>query len=325
MAMTQALLYGALPCLPIRIDKHCDKGRNFKTNARWQCRSLIPLFGSKHALDVQTSNAIHPPSLISRAAISSAAGRQHLGLALSQNEATAVFTGAAVGFTLLALDLRYLHLLQSLDLAVHTWVVNDSGLSAFQRQVIAGKLMSDAPIVLGWLVWAVAIASQPRSSKPYPASSLRRTLICGAIYVVGGGTVNGGDPFLVVALKNVFQRIRPSPNHSTFAFPSGHTTAATYIMGAALCVLLPMALQRFSEAQADVQGAEATERKRIERSLPAWWPLAWAACVGTTAAGRVLSDAHWLSDVAAGLCLGALLTATAVLLCHATDTFSQEV
>ena len=40
-----------------------------------------------------------------------------------------------------------------------------------------------------------------------------------------------GDPFVVNQLKPYFQRLRPSDIHNTYAFPSGHTTAAVFIMG----------------------------------------------------------------------------------------------
>lgn len=40
-----------------------------------------------------------------------------------------------------------------------------------------------------------------------------------------------GDPFVVDQLKTYFQRLRPSDILNTYAFPSGHTTAAVFIMG----------------------------------------------------------------------------------------------
>ena len=40
-----------------------------------------------------------------------------------------------------------------------------------------------------------------------------------------------GDPFVVDQLKTHFQRLRPSDILNTYAFPSGHTTAAVFIMG----------------------------------------------------------------------------------------------
>lgn len=44
-------------------------------------------------------------------------------------------------------------------------------------------------------------------------------------------TLISGDPFVVNQLKTHFQRLRPSDILNTYAFPSGHTTAAVFIMG----------------------------------------------------------------------------------------------
>lgn len=44
-------------------------------------------------------------------------------------------------------------------------------------------------------------------------------------------TVISGDPFVVNQLKNHFQRLRPSDILNTYSFPSGHTTAAVFLVG----------------------------------------------------------------------------------------------
>lgn len=46
-----------------------------------------------------------------------------------------------------------------------------------------------------------------------------------------------GDPFVVDQLKTHFQRLRPSDILNTYSFPSGHTTAAVFIMGNTLANL----------------------------------------------------------------------------------------
>ena len=38
----------------------------------------------------------------------------------------------------------------------------------------------------------------------------------------------------------VLSRVRPSPLDHTYAFPSGHTTAAVFFLGALLYVILPL-------------------------------------------------------------------------------------
>ena len=45
------------------------------------------------------------------------------------------------------------------------------------------------------------------------------------------------------------------------------------------------------------------------------WPL-WGGAAALTAAGRVLADVHWVSDVLAGALLGAGLTAATAHLCN---------
>ena len=49
------------------------------------------------------------------------------------------------------------------------------------------------------------------------------------------------DPVLVGELKNFFARARPGSAHSTFSFPSGHTTAAAFYSAAFAVALLPRA------------------------------------------------------------------------------------
>eukprot|EP00878_Enallax_costatus_P025121 GHUV01026844.1.p1 GENE.GHUV01026844.1~~GHUV01026844.1.p1 ORF type:complete len:200 (+),score=58.71 GHUV01026844.1:247-846(+) len=152
-----------------------------------------------------------------------------------------------------------------------------------------------------------------------------------------------GDPLLVNFLKHVFARIRPSPMHHTFSFPSGHTSAAVFIVGALVTVLLPLTVQllterkqatqpavepidedttlfnssssnsssggsteRYSERVVDskassYQSVSGTERfwEGYDAAALAIWGAAWV----TTATGRVLADAHWVSDTLAGGCL----------------------
>lgn len=43
------------------------------------------------------------------------------------------------------------------------------------------------------------------------------------------------------------RRARPSDLHHTYAFPSGHTTAATFIVGALLFVALPLCAPALAE------------------------------------------------------------------------------
>jgi membrane-associated phospholipid phosphatase len=171
----------------------------------------------------------------------------------------------------------------------------------------AGKLVSDAAIVAGGAGWLAAGAAALAGAD---ARAARHLAISVAVYVAGGGSVSHGDPLLVSALKGLFHRARPSAIHSSFAFPSGHTTAATFIVGTLLYVLLPVLLQR-DRGEGPTLGA-ALARAR---------PWVWAGGAALTAAGRVLADAHWVSDVAAGACLGSALVAATALACGASDLF----
>jgi len=109
--------------------------------------------------------------------------------------------------------------------------------------------------------------------------------------------------------------------HASLSFPSGHTTACVFLAGALLWVLLPRALTAagWGAPPAPAPAAAAPREARqaasslsaagIWAAHPAVRLAAWGLMGGTTAAGRVLADAHWLSDTAAGACVGAGSTA----------------
>ena len=96
--------------------------------------------------------------------------------------------------------------------------------------------------------------------------------------------------------------MRPSELHHTYAFPSGHTTAATFIVGTLLFVALPLVAPALTdEAGAGAAGQPAsTRRGRVSARV---WRVAgaaqrhalplWAGAAALTATGRVLGDVHW--------------------------------
>lgn len=101
-------------------------------------------------------------------------------------------------------------------------------------------------------------------------------------------------------VKDLTQRVRPDPfHHSTFSFPSAHTATATFLAGAMFAVLLPALLDE------------------EEEDFWTWTPstiTSVAAISAAVAAGRVLTEAHWLSDTLAGAALGiGALGATALV------------
>jgi membrane-associated phospholipid phosphatase len=101
---------------------------------------------------------------------------------------------------------------------------------------------------------------------------------------------------------------------------SGHTTAGTFVCGTLLFLLLPLALQAWEEQQREEQPAQELRARSAPQRVQAWleehrWSL-WGSAALLTASGRVLADAHWMSDTIAGACLGAALTALTVQLCR---------
>jgi membrane-associated phospholipid phosphatase len=228
---------------------------------------------------------------------------------------------ATVCFALLAVDLLAIHRLALLDASVHSWITEHT--DSVARSFVGGKLLSNIPITVGWLGWAAmaavvaALPNRPSGS----TKALRHLGIATTFYVFGGGSITHGDPFLVNALKHFFLRVRPSAVHSTFAFPSGHTTAATFMVGTLLFVLLPALIEA---ASATMPPYRPFLESAIGKRLIQWrWRL-WATAVASTAAGRVLADAHWTTDVMAGACLGSALVGSVALLCSAVDAALEE-
>lgn len=77
--------------------------------------------------------------------------------------------------------------------------------------------------------------------------------------------------------------------------------------GTLLCVLLPPLTNANSSA--------GTRSKLQTVVTSAALPL-WGIATVTTATGRVLGDAHWISDTMAGACLGAGLVSLTTVLCN---------
>jgi len=128
------------------------------------------------------------------------------------------------------------------------------------------------------------------------------------MYVTAAGAVARYDPPLVAALKAAFARPRPSNEihlHS-FAFPSGHATAAAFLVGTLLLVLLPLAWRLVVEERLGGNGggggdgvttsssssnsnSSSSDRQRFKLPDSIVLPI-WAAAWGLTASGRVLAD-----------------------------------
>eukprot|EP00803_Ostreobium_quekettii_P010957 evm.model.scf_201EXC.10 EVM.evm.TU.scf_201EXC.10 scf_201EXC:115700-117830(+) len=213
---------------------------------------------------------------------------------------TSIFLAALAGFAAVATDVFWpqaLHLLPATDSAVHEWVVNS--VPADLRGSLFDVWVSDVPIFAGLTAWIPLGAAAVRRRGWRGAATAG---LAGAAYVYGGGLGLAGDPWLVRALKHAFHRARPSDIHRTFAFPSGHTTAAVLVVGMALFVLLPTVLPAEGGDESEEDGWE-----QVWRQVQSASPWLWAASGAVTALGRIGADAHWLSDTMAGACLGVCL------------------
>jgi membrane-associated phospholipid phosphatase len=121
----------------------------------------------------------------------------------------------------------------------------------------------------------------------------------------------------VDGLKRFFARARPSDLHHSYSFPSGHTSAAVFIVGALMVVLLPLTAQMLAGGEEGEQQQGGSGRGLLAASTvpdAAVLGICGAAWV-TTATGRVLAEAHWVSDTIAG---GLLACASVSLLAWAS-------
>ena len=194
---------------------------------------------------------------------------------------TGSLLAAAAAFGIMAADIfgpASLHLLQPLDWQVHVWVLHH--LPSDVSSVLAEKWLSDAAIVVGLAAWWVAcvtmVVNQPKRGIPLTAAAV-------AVYMFCAGGVSRGDPPLVDFLKHVFHRARPSDLHHTFSFPSGHTTAASFVVGTLVFVLAPAAIDAVVAAHGN-SDATSQSRSSLQRLAVPLWVLGTSA----TAAGRVL-------------------------------------
>lgn len=84
--------------------------------------------------------------------------------------------------------------------------------------------------------------------------------------------------------------------------------------GTLLCVLLPPLTYTSS--------SEGTRHRLQTIVTSAALPL-WVIAAVTTAIGRVLGDAHWISDTMAGACLGAGLVSLITVLCNKVAPYDK--
>lgn len=75
--------------------------------------------------------------------------------------------------------------------------------------------------------------------------------------------------------------------------------------GTLLCVLLPPL----------TVNSDQTRNNKVQTVVTSAALPLWVIAAVTTATGRVLGDAHWVSDTMAGACLGASLVSVTTILC----------
>ncbi|GAX75547.1 hypothetical protein CEUSTIGMA_g2990.t1 [Chlamydomonas eustigma] len=203
-----------------------------------------------------------------------------------------------LGFSSVSYDVfgaQSLHLLQPVDDWGHAMA---QSFDPSVREWLWRILVSDTSIAAGtagWLAMTVLLITQQgtRTWDPKPIFVL---LLSWAFNCSVAGTAVK-DPWVIAFLKESFHRLRPSPVLSSFSYPSGHTSAATFLVASLLFILIPLALR---------QRPDLAQRFSFLEALQGSWALLGTAWV-MTAVGRVFGDAHWVSDTIAGgfLTLGA--------------------
>ena len=127
--------------------------------------------------------------------------------------------------------------LGALDAGVHAAVAGGLG-AEFVRGPVP-RALSDAPLA-GCLAGSVGAAAAALLRGGEGARRVRAQVVACSLVAVAGASP--GAP-LSNALKELFQRARPSELYSSYAFPSGHSLAAAFLAGTFFCVLLPLALE----------------------------------------------------------------------------------
>eukprot|EP01026_Neomeris_dumetosa_P075160 TRINITY_DN78920_c0_g1_i4.p1 TRINITY_DN78920_c0_g1~~TRINITY_DN78920_c0_g1_i4.p1 ORF type:complete len:318 (-),score=11.09 TRINITY_DN78920_c0_g1_i4:272-1225(-) len=184
-----------------------------------------------------------------------------------------------------------LHLFAPIDTSVHLWVQSNCCEAIL---IFADKVISDIPIGIGAIGCMYCIGKLLMSGK---ASCYKNLALLAPYFVLGFGYFDGHLQMGGLAcntLKTFFQRTRPSEYLHSFAYPSGHSSTATFLVGIFLLVLLPMITA--NQTQNKTMDFIYNNRYRL-------WISAWAI----TGCSRLVADVHWFSDVCAGFLLGAFL------------------
>mmetsp|Transcript_11330 Transcript_11330/g.21584 ORF Transcript_11330/g.21584 Transcript_11330/m.21584 type:complete len:358 (+) Transcript_11330:196-1269(+) len=216
-------------------------------------------------------------------------------------------------FAVVSADLTFTQLMANgPDAAIHQFIT--SHLSPEQRlwwDQSGSNWAIYAAVAAGFVTLVAAVLAD----KPGNALRAVRAGVLGqAAYLTCAGSIPGSDPAVVMFLKETFHRARPSALHHSFAFPSGHTTAAAFTAGLLLWVLLPLAFPS-TNTETGKQAAPAVEFVASNRTA------IFAALVALAACGRMLADVHWLSDTLAGASLGSAVAISTTMVFACVEAF----
>jgi membrane-associated phospholipid phosphatase len=289
-----------LPPLPARV-RSALAARFARSSASPNASDRISSSGAARPI---VSESTASSSSDQRGTHASSPAATRLQASLARPEATAAAAAAFAGVALAVFLGPAGQLVPLVDQSAHAWVAAHT--AAEWRLAVGERIISDGPVALGaaaclLLSGAAAAAAPRRAAAPLA--------LCWLFYsAAGGGLGAGPDPWLVASLKGVFARARPSVEiHHSYSFPSGHTAAATFLVGAALVVLLPLAARLMSEGvgRGSSGGGSGSSSGRLPDKvvLPVW-----GVAIATTACGRVLADAvsaFWAGS--AGRCFGCCL------------------
>eukprot|EP00238_Polyblepharides_amylifera_P006242 CAMPEP_0196576830 /NCGR_PEP_ID=MMETSP1081-20130531/5999_1 /TAXON_ID=36882 /ORGANISM="Pyramimonas amylifera, Strain CCMP720" /LENGTH=373 /DNA_ID=CAMNT_0041895541 /DNA_START=113 /DNA_END=1234 /DNA_ORIENTATION=- len=232
-------------------------------------------------------------------------------------------------FSLLAADLATLRVMASgPDLQVHEWVT--SHLTA-EQIMYWDKVGSNVPLTVATaassLIFCFALL-RPATSESTKGAAIRAAGVSVLGFYLGAGRIPHSDPPLVMFAKETFHRARPSLTHSTFSFPSGHTTTAAFMTGLMLWVFLPLVLPSTkSKSGSSNMGSDSGRDQGSDfwtrDGYSAAQVCVWGLFAAGTGAGRVLADVHWMSDTMAGASFGFATACLTVILLQWIESIVQ--
>ena len=169
------------------------------------------------------------------------------------------------------------------------------GVLVFQFQALVNLDRALSAAMLGWrhpvldsIMVAITMAADSRVLTLFAITMVLLLLVLRAwglaLFCAASMLAN---VFLVPGIKGMFQRARPMPlstGADSFSFPSGHAAMATVVLGTAV-LLVASGLGR------------AAQKCAI---------AVLATVLGVVAVSRVYLQVHWVSDVVAGVMLGAI-------------------